>query len=168
MLAKEYFQRAATANDANDYTVIDSYLSLANLYLQSGEKDSSLYYAKKGFVSAKEAGVPSFILIADTILSAVYKLRNNIDSAFKYQQMSIKISDSLFNAQKVQQFQNIGFDEQLRRQQLEAAEVTFQNRLRMYSLLTALGIILLVALILWRNNKQRQKANALLQNKKKE
>jgi two-component system NtrC family sensor kinase len=166
-LAKKYFLAAATANDENHSTLTDSYLLLANLYLQSGEKDSSLYYARKGFVAAQDLQMPGLMLKADTTLAAIYKT-TNIDSAYKYQAMSIKISDSIFSAQKVQQFQNIGFDEQLRRQQLQAAEATFQNRLRMYSLLAALGIILLVALILWRNNRQRKKANILLRQQKEE
>ena len=47
------------------------------------------------------------VINAYNSLSSIYTLRNNIDSAFKYQEMSIKISDSLFNAQKVQQ-RNVG------------------------------------------------------------
>jgi fucose permease len=53
-------------------------------------------------------------------------------------------------------------------QEIQAAEKAYQNRLEKYLLLAGLFVFLLVAIFLWRNNRQRQKSNAILQRQKKE
>jgi signal transduction histidine kinase len=51
---------------------------------------------------------------------------------------------------------------------LEAARATYKNQLKQYSLLAALVVFLLIALLLYRNNRQKQKAYAVLQKQKNE
>jgi signal transduction histidine kinase len=76
------------------------------------------------------------------------------------------VKDSVFSQAKMQQFQLIAFDEQQRQQQLQATEERYHNKIKLYALMTALAIFLLLAFILYRNNQQKQKANALLQQQK--
>ncbi|MBI1342040.1 MAG: two-component sensor histidine kinase [Terrimonas sp.] len=61
------------------------------------------------------------------------------------------------------QFQNLDFDQKIRLQQLEKESQLTKSRNRTYALLTGLGIFLLVGLLLYRNNRQKQKANKVLQ-----
>ena len=53
-------------------------------------------------------------------------------------------------------------------QEIETKRIAYQNRVKMYSLLAVLGGVLLLAFILYRNNQQKQRANALLQAQKEE
>ncbi len=53
-------------------------------------------------------------------------------------------------------------------QQAEAIKIQGNNRVRMYALFSALVVFLLVAILLWRNNLHKQKANALLQQQKQQ
>lgn len=76
------------------------------------------------------------------------------------------VKDSVFNQTKMQQFQFIAFDEEQRRQQLKVTEERYQNRIRIYALMAVLVVFLLLAFILYRNNKQRKKANFLLHQQK--
>jgi signal transduction histidine kinase len=138
------------------------------MYKQSGEKDSSLYYIQNGLPVANFLNSPDLLLRSYTALADFYKAKGNNDSTVKYQSLIIKINDSLFNSKQVQQFQNIDFDAQQRLQEQEAAEKAYQYKLRLYGLLTGLGIFLLVAIILWRNNRNKQKAYALLKKQKEE
>jgi hypothetical protein len=50
---------------------------------------------------------------------------------------------------------------------IAAAEKAFQNRLRIYGLLVAIAIFLVLAIILWRNNAQKQRSYALLEQEKR-
>jgi signal transduction histidine kinase len=164
-LAAEYYKKALVASrDQNYYLrgVVASDLLLADIYKQSGRRDSSLLYIKDALLVAQELNAPDLLLRSYTAVTDYYKTANNNDSTVKYQSLIIKINDSLFNSKQAQQFQNIDFDEQQRKQEKEAAERTYRERMKMYGLLMGLGVFLLVAIILWRNNQQKQRAYSLL------
>src|SRR5437016_5598908 len=80
----------------------------------------------------------------------------------------VRVTDSLINTKKIKQIKNIDFDAQQRQQQIEAAKAEYQNKFRTYALLAGIGIVLLVAIILWRNNLNKQKAYSLLAKQKHE
>ena len=69
----------------------------------------------------------------------------------------VAAKDSVFNQSKGQQFQQFAFNEIQRQQEITAAEERNRNRARIYTLVTALSIFLLVAFLLYRNNRQKQK-----------
>jgi two-component system NtrC family sensor kinase len=164
-LAKNYYRESIRINkeQENLYFLGNSYVSLANVFLMTNESDSSLYYAGKGLKVYKDIGSPEGELNAFTSLSSIYKARKNIDSAFLYQSWAMAAKDSLNNAEKIRLFQDIGFDQQLKVQQLEKEKIETQNKTRIYGLLFGLAIILLIAIILYRNNQQKQKANQVLE-----
>jgi len=72
----------------------------------------------------------------------------------------------LLNAKQAQQFQNIDFDEQQRHQQIETAKKDLRAKWRMYVLLAGLFVFVFIAILLWRNSRQRKKANRLLSKQK--
>ena len=61
------------------------------------------------------------------------------------------------------QFQNLDFDQKFRLQELEKENQQEKSRNRMYVMLMGLGIFLVVAILLYRNNRQKQKANKVLE-----
>ena len=67
---------------------------------------------------------------------------------------------------KTRAIQSLSFNEQLQQQEIEAAKMKYQNQVRMYAMLASLIVILLIAFILWRNNRSKQKVNRLLQKQK--
>jgi two-component system NtrC family sensor kinase len=162
--AKINISRSIRENTQQNFTaaLTHSFLSLADLFIKQNNNDSSIYYAKKAWVLTKITNDLSDAVIADNTLSTVFKLRKNIDSAYKYQSLALSAKDSLNNADRAKQFQNIGFTEQLRVQQLEEEKIAVQNKVRTYAMLAGLSVVLLIAFILWRNNRHKQKANAVL------
>jgi len=76
--------------------------------------------------------------------------------------------EQLDNIEKINQFKNVGFNEQERLQQLETERAEFRNEIRTYVLLSGLGVIVIIALLLYRNNRQKKKANYLLAQQKDE
>ena len=82
--------------------------------------------------------------------------------------MSIAINDSLNSSDKVKQFQNIGFEEQQRLQELVQEKIQYQNRIRIYGLLAGIIVVLLVTFLLFRINRNRRKAHKLVLRQKNE
>ena len=169
-LAKKYFTESIQINKEqnNSSNVAAAYIFLANLYLAEKAFDSSLYYAKKGLENCKVINVPEGMLNAFTCLYSIYKSQNNTDSALTYLQLATTIKDSLNSVEKTNQFQNIGFDEQLKVQKLEKEKIESKNKVRMYGMLAGISVFMLIAFLLYKNNRTRKKANIQLQQQKEE
>jgi signal transduction histidine kinase len=160
--AQKYFRQSiAVSIELNTlFFLTETYLFLDSLFLKQGKTDSALFYAREALALIKITHGVSDAAQVYNSLSSVFQLRNNIDSAFKYQGLALAARDSLNN--EIKQFQNLGFAEQFRVQQLEEEKVKFQNKIRTYAMIAGLCVILLIALIQYRNNRQKQKANVVL------
>src|SRR5205814_8911540 len=73
------------------------------------------------------------------------------------------VKDSLYGQKKIQELQRILLNEQQRQQQLQKERDWLRERYRLIALLTMLGVFLIIGIILFRNNKQKQKANKVLE-----
>jgi two-component system, NtrC family, sensor kinase len=146
----------------------DAYVNVANLLGKTRDSDSSLWYAKKGLEIFQSTGSLYGLKDAYTALSEAYKMRNNIDSAFLYQGLAMVAKDSLNNTEKVKQFQNIGFNEQIRLRELEQEKIQIQNKISTYVLLAGIVVFILITFLLFRNNRHRKKANTILGKQKAE
>jgi two-component system NtrC family sensor kinase len=143
-------------------------LAIADFFKMSGNSDSVLHYTRMALEAAYSLNAPDLFLRSYRAFADYYKTVHNSDSAVKYQSLIIKINDSLFSVKQAQEFQNIDFDEQQRKQQIEAAKAEYRSKIQIYLLLGGLGFFLLIAVLLWRNSSQRKKANTLLSQQKKE
>ena len=161
-LAKQYFTDAIRESQQpnNSYFLASAYLGIGEALRFMGDTDSSLWYAKRGLEISQ---TPDLLAKAYTSLSSIYKLRNNMDSAFFYQSLAMAEKDSINSVEKIKQFQNIGFDQQLKVQALEKEKTENQNKIRTYSLLAGLAVLSIIAFIIYRNNRQKQKANKVLE-----
>lgn len=109
---------------------VEQYLSLSQTFLGAAkvfekirQKDSVLFYAKRSMLLAKERGFTKSVRDAARFLSRYYRKRNNPDSAFFYQDVSIDANNFLFSQQKQRQLQSLAFDEKLRQQEIIAADL---------------------------------------------
>jgi len=169
-LAKQYFTDAIQESQQpnNSASLALAYLGIGEALSFMGDLDSSLWYAKRGLAISEISQTPDLLAKAYASLSSIYKLRNNMDSAFFYQGLAMAEKDSINSVEKLNQFQNIGFDEQLKVQQLEKEKIENRNKIRTYGMLAGICVFMLIAFLLYRNNRNRQKANALLQKQKEE
>jgi len=171
-LSKDVFIKSAKINEAqgNLSGLGESYLSLANLYQAAKNPDTSMLYARKALGTFKKVGLPSGISDAYSLVSAIYAKQNKPDSAFAYLKLAAVIKDSLANSERANllAFKNRDFDEIIKVKELEEEKIQTQTRVRIYALLAGISVFILITLLLYRNNKHRQKANALLQKQKEE
>jgi two-component system, NtrC family, sensor kinase len=159
---------------ASDRTAFSQYilseLSLAQWHLAAENKDSSLYYSNRFLNNIRQLrGNPLKdvnISNAYELLYQSYQLREEPDSMMKYLQLAFISLDSISKSKirNLTQYQNITFEEQIRLEELEKEKLRTQSRIRIYSLLAGLVFILIVAFILFRNARQKHKANTTLKN----
>jgi signal transduction histidine kinase len=170
-LALQHFHKAVGgAQQAYNLTDVSSgYRHLADFYLNMQQADSSLNYALKT-LKVLQTMRSKDLSDAFQNLYKSYQLKHYTDSAYKYQGLALAAKDSSYKStiQSLADFQKLSFNEKLHSQKLEKEKEDIQTRIRTYVLLVAIGVFMLLAIIFYRNNRQKQKANVLLNQQKDE
>jgi signal transduction histidine kinase len=162
-----FYRNGVSVSGKNNITdLIDSYNGIAVVYKATNNFDSAVWYSKKVLSEKIEKKYPIGLLKAANMLADIYGSQNKPDSILKYLRIALTVKDSLFSREKTMAIQNLAFKEQEKQKEVEASELKYQNQLRTYSLLGGLIALLVIAGILFRNNRNKQKANALLQQQK--
>ena len=168
--AKHYYQQSVLVNkEQNNVTLeITTNIALARLYQKLLQADSMKYFANKALQFATKIKAADSIGSAANLLSDAWKMQGNADSAFAYLSISKTLGDSLskYRNEKLTQFQNTNFEEQMRLEKEAQESVITKNKLRTTALFIGLGLFSILAFVFYRNNRQKQKANAVLQEQK--
>jgi signal transduction histidine kinase len=166
-LAKENFEKALQINLMQNNTARtgDAYLQLGDIFKSLNKPDSSVLCYKQAVEFFKIAGKEKWQAVTYRKISDYYAAINNRDSSFAYLQLSTTLNDKLdhLEKEKLQEFQVAGFQEALRSQELEKERIQTQNKIRTYAMLAVLAVLSIIGFILYRNNRQKQKANAVLE-----
>jgi two-component system NtrC family sensor kinase len=163
-LATAYYQQAVRAGlKNNDYRTISFiYANAAVMYQQMNKYDSSIYYAKKGLEYGQKTSFKKGILASSSLLSELYDSTDPGES-LRYYKIAAAARDSLFGAGNIQTIQTIITQEEERQKEIEATKAAYQNKIKQYALIGGLAIFLVIAAILYRNNRQKLKANRVLE-----
>ncbi|MEJ0106071.1 MAG: ATP-binding protein [Bacteroidota bacterium] len=171
-LARENYEKAIGVSKTQNNPALlgEAYLKLAKYYQSFNNTDSSLLYAKKALDAFKIVGKEKLKAVAYRMISDFYSDPKNTDSSFTYLRMATALHDSLDKAEKknLREFQLAGFNEQMRLQELEKEKIQTQTKIRTYAMLAGIGVFMLIAFLLYKNSRNRQKANVLLQKQKEE
>jgi two-component system NtrC family sensor kinase len=149
-------------------TLSISYLSMAKLYHQYQQPDSAKFYAKKALETAQSQKYQQDALNAAKVLYNYYDQEHNLPEAYKYYKLAMGAKDSLYSQDKVRQVLSLDFEEKQRQQEIAAAQEQYRASVRMYSLITGMVLLVVLAFIFWRANKARTKAYNLLHKQKEE
>ena len=162
--ALSYYQQSLqVAIQNNEHRASASaYNKIASFYKIVNQPDSGIYYARKGLEEAELISHKKTILEAATLLSELYEQKDAKES-LKYLKIANTYKDSLFSTGNIQIIQALVDKEKEHQKDIEAAKSRYQDQLKQYAFIAGLGILLLVASILYRNNRQKQKANKILQ-----
>jgi two-component system NtrC family sensor kinase len=148
--------------DKIDVDVIKSQIGLAQTFYAMGNYDSSLYYCKAATTSHNFNTFPDQQFIVYDLFRNIYRIEDNVDSAYKYMSLTLNLKDSIFSADKARAVQRTEMEQELKTRELEDERNKYENRLKVYALISGLGVLLIVAFILYRNNRHKQEANILL------
>jgi signal transduction histidine kinase len=160
-------QAATEQNNRSSLSRI--YLRLTKYHLAHANKDSALYYSLKNLHAIESlgsvVGLETNMGIGYENMYLSYHLNHQFDSAFKYQGLALVMKDSLNQARikNLTEFQNLTYGEQTRLREAEKEKIAFQNKVRTYFLVAGIGVLLLLAIVFYRNNRQKHKAKVKIE-----
>lgn len=131
---------------------------IAEVYLAMNQTDSAFYYAYSALATAQTTGQKPEIMEAAYLLHHLYRKTGNSDSAFVYADLAGEMKDKVFGAERFKQLQLLMMSEQERQQNILRDQEKYKNRIRYTALLSALAVLFFIGLLLFRNNRQKQKA----------
>jgi two-component system, NtrC family, sensor kinase len=139
-------------------------MGLSQYFLQVDEMDSALYYAYKTYNGRdmQDFQALSFdVALAVENLYRVYESRNQPDSTLKYLHQAKIARDSL-NMRRIDNlraFQKVLMEQQAEQKEYEKKLLIDRTKIRTFTMLSFLIVVCLVAIILYRNYKQKQRSN---------
>jgi signal transduction histidine kinase len=142
-----------------------TYFALAKMYESLEQIDSMQYYARLAYQISSDLKVQGGIEASANLLSNVFKIKGNVDSAFAYLSIAKTIGDSLLKEgiEKLTQFQNASFEEQMELEKIAQESVTARNKTRTTALIVGIGLLGLLVIVFFRNNRQKQRTNKVLE-----
>ena len=135
----------------------------SQIYLAKNVSDSAVYYGKQAAALSARIKFNRHLLKAYDNLYLAYEKTGPLDSAFKYYRLAVITKDAIYSSDKTKQVQSVNMREQNRIQSIEQEKIQLKNRIRTYAMLGGLAIFLVFGLFLYRNNRQKQKANTVLE-----
>jgi two-component system, NtrC family, sensor kinase len=161
-LALQNYRSALPLAIENGFPVdtVQIYSGMATLFRKMGVLDSAIVYAQKVVGSWTTESERKNLLDAVDNLAQIYKVKGNKDSIIKYIEFSQSLKDKFYSMEKDRAVQNITFNERLKQQEILSAQIRYKNRVQLYGMGAGLFAVLLIAVILWRSNQQKQKSKA--------
>ena len=150
-IARSAYREAATTCNA-----------MAQVFKKLGQVDSAIFYAKQGLKFGQMLAYRNRILAASSLLAQLYAEKDPKE-AVQYYQIASAAKDSLYGVQKFLQLQSATIKEQESQAEAKAARVAYQNKVRQWALIGGVTVFLIIALLLYRNNRQKQKTNKILE-----
>ncbi len=166
--AMRYFKDVLPVDMSNNNVkeILSTNYGIAASFAGMNNFDSALWYARKTYEERQHSGFIKNLQAITSLLAAIYKQKGMVDSSALYMELSMNLKDSLYSQAKEREIQNIVFEEQQRQQQLLEAKANYKRQLWTYGIISGFIGSLIFTVILWRNNKQKKKTNAMLQQQK--
>ena len=162
--ARKYFTDALRSTEYynNIYIKTRVYRDLIHFYNLLGITDSAIYCGRIAIELATKYHFGDYASTASDSLAAIFEKMHKPDSALYYGNIKKRAFDSIFSATQIQRFRQLIDENERKQAEAEAAKERFQNKVKLFASLAAVAVFLLISGILFRNNRQKQKANALL------
>ena len=147
-----------------------AYVSLSRVYMDVKKPDSALFYARKSLAVFEKLGDAVGKRESYNLLAAHFDQLHNVDSATTYLKLAKSLSDSLGEEERknLLAFQDVVVDEQVRLEKLEKDKLKTRDAIRTYALISGIAVSMIVAFLLYRNNRHRKNANEILRQRNDE
>jgi len=137
---------------------------LAQIYFNQGKTDSAQKYASNTLTGATQFKNYLVIMNSSHLLAQIFE-KTDPAKAYDYLKISTAAKDTVTNIEKTKQVKLLEIKEKQRVEDLHLAEVYAKNEVRFYSVIVLLISAVVISFILYRNNRNKQKANLALKDK---
>ncbi len=153
--------------------VLNNYINLGQLFFKTKEYKKSLEYFEKALELAKQIGSNELLIDTYQGLSNLYKETSDFEKAYKYQLLFQQLNDSLYNSDNNRKIIQLEFDYNFEKQQQQIESIRKQKEIALAaefqrqktfrnSLITGIGMLLLLTLAIFKSYRQKKKANKTL------
>lgn len=179
-MAKNYHQQAFEISKrlSAQQDMSNSLLGLADVYSKQNNFPTALTYYKEADSIATAIKAADELKNAYQGLSLTYSELSDFKNAFKYQLLLSDIKDTLYNTETDKKLGSLQFDFDLQKKQ---GEINLLTKDKQYSALqlesqkkaknafaAGLGLVFLIALLIFRNYREKVKTNKILDRQKDE
>lgn len=153
--------------EAEDYYPISVYLmAMSDIYLEKGEWQAAIDYAKRSLTLAKQYALKDQISDANLKISELYEQSGDSLLSFKYYKAHITFRDSVLNVKNVQQMADLRTNYEVSQKQIEV-DLLDQRRInqRNIAIATAIALFLIgfIAIGLFRRNTFIRKTKKIIE-----
>ncbi len=144
---------------------------LARAYLKKNRPDSTIYHASRGLEAARDLNALEYLRDNSEALAQAYDQLGDYENAYLNHRLFIKYRDSMVNENVANQVGLLQYNYNREKTEAQIATLHQEKQNQRNLLITALAFLALIittAILLFRNNRQKQKANALLSRQKAE
>ncbi|HAK79496.1 MAG TPA: hypothetical protein DCM71_21955 [Runella sp.] len=148
----------------NPFLESEQSVDLAGVFQAMNQPDSAIFYAEKALAGGRQFKNLVLTINAAKLLAQIYEQKNPA-KAINYLKIVNASNDSLYTTSRIFQTQNIVNTIKQRERELVEAKKEYDYSIRQNMLIGFLVFFGVLTLILIRNNRQKQKSNAILKDK---
>ncbi|WP_064198500.1 MULTISPECIES: ATP-binding protein [Emticicia] len=169
--ALDYLRQALTLykkfNDERN--IMEKTFGIGDVYFRLNQLDSALHYSQLAYQlgSVRDDSLHRKKLFGFRI-ATIYDKLNNHRKAATYYRIAINAIEAAEKQGDIQRLLDLEYQDKERKWELEKTKSEYTNNLRLYASLGGLFFVSMISFFLYRNNRQKQKANALLQHQRDE
>lgn len=164
--AINYGTQALDASQKTDEVFFENEVQneLATIYFNDNKTDSANKYASLAMQGATQ--LKNYLVIENSsgLLSQLYEKKDPA-KAYAFLKISNIAKDTVTNVEKTKQVKQLEIKEKQRVDDLHLAEKDAKDQVRFITTVALLASVLVISIILYRNNRNKQKANLALQDK---
>jgi signal transduction histidine kinase/DNA-binding response OmpR family regulator len=150
---------------------------LARVHLHTNRPDSARFYGLRSLQLARQSGLRASIRDVGLVLAQTYTRQQDYAKAYRYQRLFTTYQDSLASEDTRNQVGKLQFQYELDKKEAAIALLTKDKTIRaetarrqrqlLIAFVVGLGLVVVLALVLWRNNRTQQRANTQIEQDKK-
>jgi adenylate cyclase len=158
--------------------IAQSYIGLADTYFKKGEAGMALDDYKKAEIIARELSSKQELKNAYLGLSNSYSLLKDYQNAFKYQRLLTNIKDTIYNRETDKKLASLEYNFKIQKKEGEINLLTKDKALQdldlkrqktaRNSLAAGFFLVMIIAFIIYRNDRIKAKTNKILDSQKAE
>jgi two-component system, sensor histidine kinase PdtaS len=137
---------------------------LAQIYFNQGKTDSARQYASEALTGGTQFKNYLVMMNSSNLLSRIFEKTDPV-KAYDFLKISTAAKDTVTNIEKAKQVKQLEIKEKQRVDDLNLAGMDAKNKLRFNGVVALFLSVLVISFFLYRNNRNKQKANLALKDK---
>ena len=164
--AKNYYRLSIQTNIETESPDFEGmgFQALADISKKEGNVDSALFFSRQALKIYQDINDTLGLIAAYSSLSFALGDSHQRDSAYQYLKKAITLKDGLNKEGRIKSFQLAGFNEQLRLEEQKAEQLRTITKIRTYSFVAGIAVLLFMSSIFYRNYRRQRKDKATIEN----